>query len=395
MREQVLSCILRNHYGELLGEAVAVIRSRGLFFANHKEEAIALLDTWRRREEISDLALGAPRIDKPSDMGEILALLQFEKVMQFFLNDYTMNPPRPEWIEPGQWEEMLPLKLSGDERHRFLRALCRLQTHSNIFADPEHGPENDAPWLDNNWFQMGSGSGSEEEEAYRVFYGTLPPWEYDEMGCVWAYLKTKFDPMYKVVSDSVHDLIEKHGNADPRFHDYLEDLELPHDQKPPCYRINSLRDLEDLPNRTDALAALGPSFLYRLLHANPLLQRDMVLANASSYGETFIGRTGLPVSEHEMLPLIYPADRHAVKDFDHFWSTLAPLERPNRAWKNVSLMAHTPEENFEDVVDLVGEQETGWNWGIAIWDDQRLMEWEAPDLQRPQRIKPPIANPYG
>lgn len=48
------------------------------------------------------------------------------------------------------------------------------------FEDPEKDPENRVPWLDNDWRGPGS------EEAYRVFYGTLPPWEYDEMGCVWA-----------------------------------------------------------------------------------------------------------------------------------------------------------------------------------------------------------------
>lgn len=186
----------------------------------------------------------------------------------------------------------------------------------------------------------------------------------------------------------MRDFIEKHGNADPRFHDYLEDLELPSKEIPPCYNINSLRGLEDLQDRTDAIVALGPSFLYRLLHAKPLLQRDMVLANASSYGEIFIGRTGLTVFEEDMLPWIYPADRHAVKDFDQFWSTLSPLERPNLAWKNVYLWAHTPEDNFEESVDVILEQETGWDWGIAIWDDERLKSWEAPDLQCQQRVPP-------
>lgn len=384
MREQVLSCILQKQYGELLGEAIAVIRSRGLFFAKYKEEAIALLDTWRRRQEISELALSSPRLDKPSNMEEILGLIHFWKAVQFFLEDYAMKPPRPKWIEPYRWDKMLPIELSDNERHRFLRALCRLQTHSNIFADPERDPKAHLPWADNDWYRVGGRRSSEEE--YRVFYGTLPRWEYDEMGCVWAYLKTKFSPVYEVVSDSVRDLLEKHGNAAPGFLDHLEDLELPPEEIPPCYCINSIRDLEDLPRRTGALAALGPSFLYHLLHAKPLVQRDMVLANATSYGETFIGGTGMAVLEDQMLPLIYPADRHAVPNFDHFWSTLPPLERPNLAWRNVYLWAHTPEDNFEDAVDLIGEQETGWDWGIAIWDDERLKSWKAPDLQRQQRV---------
>lgn len=91
------------------------------------------------------------------------------------------------------------------------------------------------------------------------------------------------------------------------------------------------------------------------------------------------------VGEDEMLPLIYPADRHAVKDFDQFWTTLPPLERPNLAWKNVYLWAHNPGDNFEEAVDIHPDQ-TGWDWGIAIWDDERLKSWETPDLQRQERI---------
>lgn len=210
---------------------------------------------------------------------------------------------------------MLPVELSDDERRRFLRALCRLQTHSNISASPEKSSGTGCCFKFRNDWDRGESRLLACEEAYRVFYGTLPTWEYDEMGCVWTYLKTKFCPAYNVVSDSVRDLIEKHGNADRRFHDHLEHLELPWDQIPPWFNINSLRDLEDLPHRSNALAALGPLFLYRLLHAEPFLQRDMVLRNASSYGETFIGRVGMGVTEDEMIPQIYPADRHAHQRF--------------------------------------------------------------------------------
>lgn len=100
VRQQVLSCILQTQHGELFGEAIAVVRSHGLFFENRKEEAIALLDTWRRREEISELASAAPRTDKPNIMDEVLALCRLEKELLFFLKDYTINLSRPWWIKP-------------------------------------------------------------------------------------------------------------------------------------------------------------------------------------------------------------------------------------------------------------------------------------------------------
>lgn len=212
----------------------------------------------------------------------------------------------------------------------------------------------------------------------------------DEMGCALAYLKMKFLPVYNVVSEGLRDLVEKHGNPDPRFHDYFEDL--PQYLQPPWWHIESVRQLEDLPDRTDALVALGPSFLYRLLHAEPLVQREMVMANASDWGRPFTGYE-FPISEIKMLPFLYPADRHAVKDFDQFWSTLPPVERPNLAWKKVFLFAHTPEDNFENVFDFA-EQETGWKWGLAIWDDERLKRWEAPELHREQERIPVFPGPY-
>lgn len=388
-RERLLSCILQKQYGELLPEAIAFIRSRGLFFAKYKEEAIALLDTWRRRQEIKELALSSSRLVKPTNMEEIMGLLQFGKVLQFFLKDYTVKLPRPGWIEADQWEKMLPIELSNDEKHRFLRALCRLQIYSNIFAIAERR-RNDKDYFDNDWQHLTT-LPSAEEEVYRLFYGTLPPWEYVEMGCVWTYLQTKFGPVYKVVADGLRDLVEKHGNASPELREYFEHLDLPYDQRPWWGgEIESVFQLDDLPDCSNSLAAFGPSFVYRLLHAEPLLQREMVLCNASFWRETFIG-CAMFVGEDEMLPLIYPADRHAVKDFDQFWTTLPPLERPNLAWKNVYLWAHNPGDNFEEAVDIHPDQ-TGWDWGIAIWDDERLKSWETPDLQRQERI-PARHNP--
>lgn len=55
VRREALCRIIKNQWGMLLGDAVAATRSRGLFFDSRKHEAIALLDTWRRKEEISEL----------------------------------------------------------------------------------------------------------------------------------------------------------------------------------------------------------------------------------------------------------------------------------------------------------------------------------------------------
>lgn len=54
-------------------------------FQHHKEEAIALLDAWRRREEISQLALTpSTAMDNPSGMEETIELLHLLEKLHFF-----------------------------------------------------------------------------------------------------------------------------------------------------------------------------------------------------------------------------------------------------------------------------------------------------------------------
>jgi hypothetical protein len=165
------------------------------------------------------------------------------------------------------------------------------------------------------------------------------------MVCVWAYLKTKFDPVYMLVSDRLRDLMKKHGNPDHQFLGYFEDL--PRHLQPPWYHIDSIRDLEDLPNRTRV------SCTWTILSLAPPSCKAFGSKRYGT-GQCIFVRRNLHWERKwhwcERRPNatpIYPADRHAAKDFDQFWSTVPPLERPNRAWKNVFLVAHTPEKTLK------------------------------------------------
>ena len=82
-----------------------------------------------------------------------------------------------------------------------------------------------------------------------------------------------------------------------------------------------------------------------------------------------------------MVPLIYPADRHAVQDHEHLWSTLPYIEQPNLGWRRMHLLPETPKQTFEDAIDLKGRDEALWSWGFAIFDDERLTAWKAPLLE--------------
>ncbi|KAJ5174469.1 uncharacterized protein N7482_000346 [Penicillium canariense] len=376
VRSELLCGILKRQYGALLDlpEAILAIRSKGLFFFENKEKVIALLDTWRRREEIKRLSsMSATRLDEPDSLEETIDLLWLHKELQFFLKDYSTNVPRPSWIDPAQWNHELPIQMSHAEQRRFMRALCRLYTHANIFGQPEKHPY-DGCELRINTF--------DDEEAYRIFFGTMPPWEYEEMGCVWSYLRLKYDPVYKEITDTLSALIQS-AKSSKRECFWFRDV-IPKDQYPPNWSVlvDCVDCLEEIPDYTDGLASIGPGFLYRVLHAKPLVRRNMVMANLDSFPcDTFIG-LGLGISWDERLPLTDPADRHDVPDFEHYWSNLPPLEQPNLGWKRLGLVPHTPDQTLQEALEYFHnrEREAEWLWGYALWDAERLKAWKAPQV---------------
>ncbi|OQD68308.1 hypothetical protein PENPOL_c003G10715 [Penicillium polonicum] len=391
VRQQALCLIVKDQWGVLLGDAVAATRSRGLLFDSQKQEAIALLDTWRRKEEISKLSMtSSNRIDEPGSVEEILHLFYLLKVFNFFLEDYAKNLPRPyvkniwipQWMENAniqwdiQWEtSVLPINLSHTEKHRLLRALCRLQIYANIFGAPER---TDVEWLRNDWVLKKETNSSKpaDEEAWRVFFGTIPPWEYHEMGCVWIYFTMMFDPIYEEMTAGLHDLVEKHMSKDDPMYPFFDWL--PEDVRPPFGGMETLESLKDLPNRSKSLASMGPEFVYRLLHGTPLMQRDMVKLNAEE--DVMNSFPPSRLWEEDKLPFLYPADRHAVQNYEQLWSTLPYIEQPNFGWKRMHLLPETPEQTFEEAIELE-EEEFLWSWGFAIFDDERLTAWKAPLLE--------------
>ncbi|KAJ5249680.1 hypothetical protein N7489_000090 [Penicillium chrysogenum] len=373
VRQEALCGIVKNQWGVLLADAIAATRSRGLLFSTHKHEAIALLDTWRRKEEIRDLSLGSSiPIDEPNSLEEILHVLYLHKVFRFFLCDFAKNFPRPPWMESDEWEtSVIPIELSQTEKHRILRALCRLQTYQNIFGSPESRDEEVCK--NNYWTDNVKPSEPCHKEAYRVFFVPMPPWEFHEIGCVWKYFTTKFDPIYKEMTASLRDLVEKHISKD----DYPCFELLPEDVRPPAGGLETFHSLQNLPYQSESLASMGPDFVYRLLHGTPLMQRDMVILNSRDGALGCFPLWGL--MEEDKLPFLYPADRHAVRDYEQFWSTLPSVEQPNLGWKKLYLLREPDTQGtLEDVVDLEHPDVNTWRPGLTIFDDERLTAWKAP-----------------
>ncbi|KAJ6013814.1 hypothetical protein N7540_008405 [Penicillium herquei] len=373
-----------------LSEIITVVRSKGLLMEHHREQAIALLDTWRRSTEIRDLGLSSSlRTDVPRDSKEIVEIIYFYKVLRFFVDDFQKNVPRPNWIQPEQWrDEIIPLRLSDSEKGRLLRALCRLQILANIFGLPEIKNN----WSDessNDWRWKQEFSPDAHLEAYRLFYGAMPPWEYEEMGSIWGYLLSKYVPISEEVGESMRNFAKEHR---PEGQEYTIFVFFSSDVAPPLGRLGfeDENDIDHFPSKLDSLVAIGPEFLYRVIHATPLERRDFVVGNATrevhGMNDTFIG-PNIEVWHDEKLPWTEPADRHAIRDFKQVWSTLPPIERPNLAWRKSKIIKHDPGVNLTDAFDLdsasntwtmPGVDVTGdleWQWCYAIWDDARLMNW--------------------
>ncbi|KAJ5174470.1 uncharacterized protein N7482_000347 [Penicillium canariense] len=359
-RHELLYNILKRQYGQLLDlpEAITAIRSKGLYLHHNEEEAIALLDRWRRRDEISRWSL---TLTEPIGLEEVIKLLHLHKQLQFFLEDYSTNIPRPSWMDPAQWEHELPLKMSDCEKRRFLRALYRLYTHANIFGLPEVHPQSNS--IDN---------GFDNEQAYRLFFGAMPPWEYQEIGCVWSYLMTQYGSVFNEISHALRNAMR---DTESRF---FGDV-LPDNECPPSGVVDTVDHLEKLPKYAQSLTSVGPDFLYRVLHAKPLHRRNLVIANLRTY-RPLMGCWLL--NWVFRVPFTDPADRYDVPYFKLFWSTLPPIDQPNLGWKRLGLMPHTPEQQLEDVLEMNEEAlEQEWPWGYALWDDSRLKAWKAPLLK--------------
>lgn len=105
------------------------------------------------------------------------------------------------------------------------------------------------------------------------------------------------------------------------------------------------------------------------------------MANARYLPNSIFIGSGLGISWDHRFPFIYPADRHEVVNFQQLWSTLPEIEQPNLGWKKAWLLPNiTQQEGLEDVLFYDRSSEKDWDWGYAIWDAERLMEWKAPLL---------------
>ena len=388
VRQELLECLVKYQYTGFLdmAEALTAVRSKGVHFSLKVENVISLLDNWRRRDEIRELSGSSlNRLDRPDGLEEIIKLLHFHKMLCFFLNDYSINAPRPSWIQPVQWEnECLPLQLSLSEKCRFVRAMCRLQILKNVFGDAVYCleyPRCPSCGSEKFWqlaqtdelkdIKAGRAPWVLEQMAYRLFYGTMPPWEREEMGGVFKYLVSKVQAVSQEIIDDLRQLTK----STPC--EFFWDI-LPIEQRPPpASNVECEIDLVHFHQQFLGFAGLGPEFLHRILHMDRLSRRNILCVNKRDFWSgPFIGMK-MRVSWDDRFPSVDPADRHEAPNFEQFWATLPPVEQPTEGWKRAWLLPHEEGDVLEDCFDFNRMIETDWEWNYALWDERRLKQWEA------------------
>ena len=123
IRHDILSMYLQKSYNGLVDtkDAIAAIRTRGMYaiYPSNRQSIIALLDAWRRCDEIRHLNLSDDSKilpDRPANVAEVIQLLHLHKTAMFFLDDYCTHAECPQWMESTKWHnEIMPLQLSRTE----------------------------------------------------------------------------------------------------------------------------------------------------------------------------------------------------------------------------------------------------------------------------------------
>lgn len=378
---------------DLLPEALLAVRSKGLHFVSHEDEAFALLDHWRRREEIKQIQSSKkpsamrtlPPFEEPSSIDEIIDLLRLHRKLQFFVNDYSTNAPQPQWVYDNSWEkDTLPITMSNDEKGRFLRALCRVYTITNLYTGAELDSTTglikntqimkSQPFMEDGWEGIDR---NQRWDALTALHATLPPWELEEIACVCFYFDSRYEKLCQKIksedklarriflscrirtmtSAEVEKFEWENGGTidtvDMIDAETAKALSVPaveyffNGQFPWVDNADDLVECISLLNDSSMeFVSFGPDFLYRVLHADGLHRRQMLLRNVLFGVEEdheFLGpQWYLGICDFRECdlgrPFIFPADRHYGRPYyEQYWSTLPSLERPSLGWKKLYL----------------------------------------------------------
>lgn len=235
---------------------------------------------------------------------------------------------------------MLPLRLLDAEKTRLLRALCRLQTFSNVYGrifvyEPPNCEKRTNYAAVYEWSDRIRDI--EQTEKWRTFFSTMPPWEFEEFLCVWTWIKTPYVEIFAEIADDVSMYKVNPGLLPYETQELYPHCEWKSDNSSLPSHIRLLQHLTYLeyigPGYQfclSCMADLGPRFLYRVLHESYENRRDFVAGNVTSLRED-ISELWFWDAPWE---LVSPADKYKrhEQDLRSYLVTLPPSERPNLSY---------------------------------------------------------------
>lgn len=189
-QKTVLHQLVTRVYGLVdLADPIAAVDSEGLHaeVEANKPDIIALLDRRRRHSRPERLLPEATSVQ----------LLQLYEKLSRVMRACYAQAPRTMDVDPETWSKRLDARLSGVEKGRILRALCRLQVYCNIFgarewvepldsADMMQGHRGSTTW--HRHFTI--------DEMWSLFFRTMPPWEVEEFGSVWTFVRQQYQDLF-------------------------------------------------------------------------------------------------------------------------------------------------------------------------------------------------------
>ena len=136
---------------------------------------------------------------------------------------------------------------------------------------------------------------------------------------------------------------------------------------------------------------MGPNLFVKIFReADFMTRRNLVFVNSTGNEHVFpeIWDSKLkPRFSEGALPLLYPAEKFNFgTDFaglERFLDSLPEHERPNLLWRqrwvsNQDILDYP--EVFVDMFNYV-PRHARWDWGYAFWDDERVVQWEIPNMK--------------
>jgi hypothetical protein len=217
VRSHILFDLLLQHYNDEveITEALVAMRSEGVIAEDprNRDKIIDLLDCRRRgtRE-------GKKYKHDSFSIDEIVKLLKLHEAAVYFMDEFSVSIPQPSWWQTavqGRWGSG-NVKFSHTERARFLRAFYRLQIWCYIFGQPECYPSSSSAQLasDRPSYNEWTDRTFSHEEAFRLIWGSMPPWEVEEIGCLLEYFILKYIQIFQEITTALIHVQKPDGSAD-------------------------------------------------------------------------------------------------------------------------------------------------------------------------------------